>query len=122
MVRNRLFKRFLTEAEGEGFEPSSDPEARNGFRDRDEYVSVQSPWGLSAAWVCRAHEGMKGSAEGPRKRALAAFTWVGRREPSRRRAGSWRAASRAGGSRASGGRSGARSSSLPRGVRSRGRV
>ena len=26
--------RFLGEAEGEGFEPSSDPKARNGFRDR----------------------------------------------------------------------------------------
>src|SRR5215210_3221172 len=26
--------RFLSEAEGEGFEPSSDPKARNGFRDR----------------------------------------------------------------------------------------
>ena len=28
-----LVKAFLSEAEGEGFEPSSDPEARNGFRD-----------------------------------------------------------------------------------------
>jgi hypothetical protein len=25
---------WQSEAEGEGFEPSSDPEARNGFRDR----------------------------------------------------------------------------------------
>ena len=30
--RNCLNKRFLIEAEGEGYEPSSDPEARNGFR------------------------------------------------------------------------------------------
>ena len=34
-VRMRLLERDLTkEAEGEGFEPSSDGTARNGFRDR----------------------------------------------------------------------------------------
>jgi hypothetical protein len=33
--------RFLGEAEGEGFEPSSDPRARNGFRDRHEPSDLQ---------------------------------------------------------------------------------
>jgi hypothetical protein len=34
--RNHYSMRFLGGAEGEGFEPSSDPKARNGFRDRFE--------------------------------------------------------------------------------------
>ena len=38
----------LDQAEGEGFEPSTDPEARNGFRDETrlgwEVASVQAEW------------------------------------------------------------------------------
>jgi hypothetical protein len=33
--------RFLAEAEGEGFEPSSDLTARNGFRDPRESSDLQ---------------------------------------------------------------------------------
>src|SRR6266511_1678022 len=42
--------RLLGEAEGEVFEPSSDPKARNGFRDRTEHGTLQALCFSFASW------------------------------------------------------------------------
>jgi hypothetical protein len=41
MPRNGITMRFSARAEGEGFEPSRDETAPNGFRDRIEHVDLQ---------------------------------------------------------------------------------
>src|SRR5262245_61014461 len=42
LPRNRITMRLPGGAEGEGFEPSSDLTARNGFRDRHEHPDLQA--------------------------------------------------------------------------------
>jgi len=49
---------------GEGFEPSSDPRARNGFRDRHEDGALQDVF-VSCAPLCAPVSGWRGRAPGP---------------------------------------------------------